>query len=130
MVKHDLNDLLELLESFGIPIRWHSWIQIPKEELPTDGETGNAIHRFASYFVPQMRFSGADLRAMQYDYTVRITFFYYAYFDEEDDAAFEERFEEACRDYVEYAKTSGYSNEHDMYFSEYTFEFTDLFEEE
>ena len=48
----------------------------------------------------------------------------------EVDAAFEERFEEACRDYVEYAKTSGYSNEHDMYFSEYTFEFTDLFEEE
>ncbi len=119
-MKPELADLIEIVSSFGIPLQWHSWIQVPRNELP-EGE-----HRFASYFIPQMRFGGDDLRTQYYDYTVRISFFYFDYFDSTD-MMFEEAFEEACRGYVDFVKNSGYIDGHNVYFSEYTFDFKKIY---
>ena len=116
-MKNDLEELKTILTELKVPYRHHSWTTMP------------SAHRFATWFVPQMRFEGHDLRAEYYHYTVQISVFYRSFMDETDDFAFEESFEQACRDAGSWSKKSGYDNERDLFWSEYIFEFTELYEE-
>lgn len=115
-MKKNLEELKAILTELKVPYRHHSWTTMP------------SAHRFGTYFVPETRFEGHDLRAEYFSYTAKIYIFYRKYMDDED-FTFEESFEQACRDAGHFTKKSGYDDERDLFWSEYVFAFQEYYEE-
>ena len=118
MNKAYLDEIRDILDDMGLQSQWHSYLTVPTN-----------VHRFATYYIPSMRFDGSDERAEYFDYTLDVSLHTRKYFNDAD-MEFEETFEERLRPYGRFQKASGYDSEHELFTSTYRLEFKEFFESE
>lgn len=114
MVKQQVNEILAFFTEKGIRYNYHSWVTVPSD------------HVFATWFIPEERFDGSDLRAEYSDYTLEIHMFFKKVKGDED-FALEDEFEEFVRAAAQFGKRCGYDSAHDYFYTNYTFEFKEWF---
>ena len=99
---------LEFTEEHSIKTAWHSFIQIPN------------AHRFGTYHVPETVFEGPDIIAGE-KWTYGDLFLFYKDAKTAEDTAIEEELEHDLRFAAKFKKTCGYDDEHELFYSRYSF---------
>lgn len=107
------DDLLDVLDGLGLMYTRHSYQKIPADP----------VHRFATWSIPRVDFSGADLSAFERVYSVMINIFYKSNMTDDDDQ-FEADFEEGIMEISpEFSKSSQYDSSNNLFITSYTFDF-------
>lgn len=105
-------DILQIFLTFtgnrNIKTAWHSFIQIPNE------------HCFGTYHVPETVFSGPDMIAGE-KWLYGDLFLFYKNAKTADDSALENELEYGLRSAAKFKKTCGFDDEHELFYSRYSF---------
>ena len=105
-------EILEAAKAVTKRMEWHSFRAVPGD------------HCFGTYNIPKKNFDGADKMAFYKHFPLDITFFYREG-KLKSDFESEETFEQAVREAGEYSCVSGYDSEHNLFYTQYTFELTE-----
>lgn len=109
-------NILQIVKDLGLRLEWHSYRAVPSG------------HSFAVYNIPNKSFDGADEMAFQRHFPLNVTFFYREK-KEDKDFLLEKSFENAVRAAGSYSCVSGYDEQGDLFYTQYTFELNEFMEE-
>ena len=108
-----LGIFLEFAADHGIKTAWHSFIQVPGD------------HRYGTYHVPETVFDGPDIiTGEKWEYCD--IFLFYKSAKTADDSALEEELEHDLRFAAKFKKTCGFDDDHEVFYSRYSFLCHDL----
>lgn len=110
-------EILQIIKDLGLRLEWHSYRAVP------------GGHSFAVWNIPSKSFDGADEMAFYRHFTLTATFFYRGTKNEKD-FLLEERFENAVRAAGAYSCISGYDEQGDLFYTQYTFELIEDMEDQ